>query len=78
MCCAIRSVRGEGGQGVWALKRRNPEESGRLDICGEGGKGLLLAIVTRTDGPTSKERNDYVRLRLDRGGVSGQGRIQVG
>lgn len=32
--------------------------------------GWLLAIVTRTNGPTSKERNDYVRLRLDRGEVA--------
>jgi hypothetical protein len=64
-----RSVGGKAGKVVWTLKGRNPEESGRVDICGEGGKSLLLAIVTRTDGPTSKERNDYVRLRLDRGGV---------
>lgn len=37
---------------IWALKRRVPGEKGRVDIC---GKGQLLAIVTRTDGPTSKE-----------------------
>ena len=70
MCVAqLDQWEGRADKTVWARKRRVPGETGRVDICGEGGKSLLLAIVTRTDGPTSKERIDYVRLRLVRGGV---------